>query len=164
MLRIASVALVPDGRVLLQPFSATTGGPVVYDGLPLVLPSMSSERELGRAAVAALTASNRRVLPARDLRRDPVDREFLDWYGVATYGEYSRGVRSVGLSASFVDVIDQVRVRPNRNLGPRGGFEGIANELRVVEFTDPEHLGLEIQDAMTKATPGRGSGFRWMRG
>lgn len=146
------VSLLPDGRVFIQPYSFTENGFRIGDGLPMVLPDLANSDRLGAALTEALNASNQRALPARDLRADPPDREFLAWLGVRTYSQYMRGVRSVSLRAIYDQVVADVTITPSRNAGPGGGFTAIADEQISVMYESPEQLGRAVQEAMAKAT------------
>ena len=141
-----------DGRVFVQPMSFTANGFMISDGLPEVVDGIDDAEVLGVVVTAALHTSNRRPLPARDLRNDPPDREFLAWLGVRSWSQYKRGVRSLGVLAMFDDEIAEVSLTPSRNDGPRGGFTPISEERFSITFESPEQLGRAVQDAMSKAT------------
>ncbi|MCI1018871.1 hypothetical protein HWD99_09560 [Microbacterium sp. C5A9] len=148
-----SVELQRDGRVFIQPYSKTWEGASIGDGLPSVIASMTDAQVLGSSIVAALHASNRRPLPNRNLRVDPPDREFLEWLGLRTYGQYMKGVRTLSVRAAYDnDDIAEVMITPERNGGPRGGFTPLSDERRTVMFESPEQLGRAVQEAMKRAT------------
>lgn len=147
-----SVELQRDGRVFVQPYSKTSEGASIGDGLPAVIASMTDAHVLGSSIVAALHASNRRPLPNRNLRVDPPDREFLEWRGLRTYGQYMRGVRTLSVRAAYDDDdLAEVTITPERNGGSRGGFTPMSEERRSVTFESPEQLGRAVHEAMTKA-------------
>lgn len=112
------VSLLPDGRVFVQPYSFTENGFRIGDRLPTVLPELANSERLGAALSEALNMSNRRPLPARDLRADPPDREFLAWLGVRTYAQYMRGVRSVSLRAVYDQVVADIAITCPETPGP----------------------------------------------
>lgn len=149
---IVSVDWLKDGRVLVQPYSCTANGFDIGDGLPHVLRGSSDAAELGQIVLQALGESNRRPLPARDLRADPPDRELLAWMGLKTAGQYMKGVREVSLYAVYDSEITTVRIAPQRNGGPRGAFTDIKEERVILDYESPEQLGRAVQEAMTKAT------------
>lgn len=149
---IVSVDWLKDGRVLVQPYSCTTNGFDIGDGLPHVLMGNTDAAELGEVVVQALHESNRRPLPARNLRTDPPERELLAWMGLKTVGQYMKGTRGVSLYAVYDSEITTVRILPQRNGGARGAFTGIKEERVVLDYESPEQLGRAVQDALQKAT------------
>lgn len=149
---IVSVHWFKDGRVLVQPYSRTTNGFNISDGLPHILRENGDATELGKVVVQALDESNRRPLPARDLRADPPERELLAGLGLKTVGQYMKGTRGVSLYAVYDSEITTVRILPQRNGGARGAFTGIEEERVVLDYESPEQLGRAVQDALQKAT------------
>ncbi|QAY61287.1 hypothetical protein ET475_15725 [Microbacterium protaetiae] len=140
-----------DGRYFVQAFSKTANGFLIVDGLPEVLDAHAVELAIGEAALRALHLSCSRVLPARDLRADPPDREFLAWLGVASYAKYMKGVKEVSLRSEFDETPETIQVIPNRN-GGRDGFTDIKEHAVTITYENPTQLGQAVLDAFQDAT------------
>lgn len=108
-----------DGQFFVQPYCRTVSGSRMAGGLPTVLSSATGVHELGAAIMRAMQHSTTVVLPNRDMRVDPPDRELLLWLGLKSYAEYARGVRSVGIAALYGERHpDHLLVTPQRQWRP----------------------------------------------
>ncbi|MFT4260047.1 hypothetical protein [Microbacterium sp.] len=122
------------------------------NGLPRVLHTADETESLGSAVLAALESSPRMILPSRDFRNDPPDREFLAWLGVPTYAKYAKGVRSVGVYSFIDEGDDRILVTPEANGGARSGFTPITDQRVTLTDFDPVTVGGAVQHALTLAT------------
>lgn len=148
---LVELDLQRDGRVFVQPFSVTVDGPWILNGLPVVLASVEDVGGLGNAVLRALDASYNTVLPARNLRADPPDREFLEWLGVRSYAQYAKGVRAVTVHGFFEGDV-HILVTPQSNGGGRAGFEPIvAHRVRLDDWS-AQPVGTAVQAAFEIAT------------
>lgn len=147
---MATVEAQADGRVFVFVYSRTANGFWTLDGLPNVLPTLDDAAALGEAARAALDTSTDGVLPARDVRADPPDREFLAWFG-GSAAKYARGVRSVQLRAEYDDRLTEVIVTPQANEG-KGSFTGIREHRATERPQDAAEFGAILQRAVARAT------------
>jgi hypothetical protein len=147
-----SVHVQPDGRVFITVYSRNADGFWLMNGLPRVLPTVQETATLGSAVLDALEASPRTILPSRDLRMDPPDREFLAWLGVPTYAKYAKRVRSVGIYAFIGEGDDRILVTPEANGGARSGFTPITDQRITLTDFDPVTVGRAVQEAATLAT------------
>ena len=146
-----AVHLHRDGRVFFLPYSKTENGFSVFDGLPEVVDSMEDATELGRALEAAMARSFARILPAVDLRAPDKDDEILVWMKKSSWGQYSRGVRSVSITVSSEFPEGTLDVRPLQNKGARGGFEPVPDTRFQSTYESVEELGRIVQRAMEMA-------------
>lgn len=150
--RLVSVELQRDGRVFVITYSKTSDGHRIMDGLPLIVQAADDAQVLGESVVAGLRRSTDGILPARDLRQNPPDAEFLRWVGTPSYAAYAKGVRSVDVWAEGGDgELTLVEVTPQANGGAGKGFtpmDGV-DELRA---PDAHQLGVAVQRALTLAT------------
>jgi hypothetical protein len=148
-----AVQLQRDGRVFVQPYSRTVTRSLQANGLPIVLPSSQDAVMLGQTIRAALQTAWDTVLPARDPRVDPPDRELLDWLGLPDYAAYARGVRSVGVHWFLGGAEpNHLLVTPEDNGGPRTGFTPLReHRVTLTDFT-PSVIGEAVQLALTLAT------------
>ncbi len=142
-----------DGQFFVQPYCRTVSGSRMAGGLPTVLSSATGVHELGAAIMRAMQHSTTVVLPNRDMRVDPPDRELLLWLGLKSYAEYARGVRSVGIAALYGEGHpDQLLVTPQDNGGPHTGFTPLReHRVTLTDFT-PAVVGAAVQHALTLAT------------
>ena len=146
-----AVHLHRDGRVFFLPYSETENGFDVFDGLPEVVNSIDDASELGRALEAAMARSFARVLPAVDLRAPDRKSEILEWMKKSSWGQYSRGVRSVSITVSSEFPEGTLDLRPLQNKGPRGGFEPVRDTRFQSTYESVEDLGRLVQRAMEMA-------------
>lgn len=143
--------LKPKGHVFIDVHSDTLNGFSLVDGPPVTLPSMDDAEALGVAVLEALSRSNRRFLPARNLRTEPLGDELLEGRKAKTWSEYRRHARSVFVSGSFAETPVGVELGPWHNLG-RGRSEPISGARFTITYESPEQLGRAVQAAMAKAT------------
>ncbi len=152
---LVNIDLQRDGRVFICPYSASVDGPWLANGLPKVLDSLDDVAAVGSAVLEAMQLSRNTVLPARDLRNDPPDREFLAWVGKRSYAAYAKGVRAAEVNGFYDEggaTLDHLIVTPMSNGGPRSGFEPIIEHDQELTDLSPEVIGEALQRAMPLAT------------
>lgn len=149
---LVDVDILSDGRVLVQTNSRSDTRQWLPNGLPVALASLDDAEALGATVMEGIRASPMTVLPTRDLRADPPDRELLAWLGVPDYATYAKGLRMVIVHGFFDEGEDHLIVTPQNNEGPRGGFTPMT-EHRVKLFDlAPVTVGRAVQEAGRLAT------------
>lgn len=148
---LVGVDLQRDGRVFVKTYSRNTNGMWMLNGLPRVLPNDEDAATLGQAVIAAVEASPSTILPARNVREDPPDREFLAWLGLKTYAAYAKGVRGAMIDA-FLDGDRHLLISPQHNGGPKTGFVDIREHREKLTDWTPSVVGAAVQRALTLAT------------
>jgi hypothetical protein len=139
-----------SGEYLLRVFSLTQNGLSVLDGLPARVPAGAEAIILGTEVLAALNKSRIGLPPY--VRGDDLSGPFLKFVGAKSNAAYVRGVHCVGVSANFVDSINDFRVQPEANGGGKEGFSPIVEHIRHLPFQSPEQLGQAVLDAFEYAT------------
>ncbi len=148
--RVVMVHEQRDGRIFVITYSETTDGHSIIDGLPIVLADSDDATALGAAVVRGLRNSTSGVLPARDLRENPPDKQFLEWVGAPSYAKYAKGVRSVEVWAEGSGDLGKVEITPYVNGGGRTGFTPM-EDVHELQFSDEAALGALVQQAITEA-------------
>jgi hypothetical protein len=139
-----------DGDYLLIVYSLTENDLRIMDGLPKRIPGNATIAEFGAAVVVSLALCRIGLPPY--FRGDDLMGPFLSFVGAKSEATYKRGIRSVGVTANYVDQIDEIRVTPFANQGSRAGFTPIMEHRKVFPFQSPEQLGRAVLDAFEYAT------------
>lgn len=138
-----------DGQdYLVTTMSRTREGFWVADGTPARLAASASPGELGAAVRAALDASREGIdKPPRD--SSPA-QPLLNMLGLADYGTFMRRAQQVEVYAEDTTDGETIEITPQRNAGPREGFEPLDDLTLRITYDSPGTLGAEVADAFTR--------------
>ncbi|WP_460740524.1 hypothetical protein [Microbacterium neimengense] len=140
----------PGGEVFVSTYSRAVDGAWITDGLPSVLPPGSDGPAVGTAVLRALRNSTTGVLPSRNVREDPPDRELLAWLGAPSYAAYARGVAAVHVSWFLRESTD-ILVTPYDNLGRGRGFVPLSDLAETITEATSEAIGAAVLRAKEHA-------------
>ena len=132
-----------NGTIFVQSLSQTKQGFWVASGEVTVLPPVAHVAEIGSAVKDAI---GRSTLSDENAETNGHDEKLLKAAKVRSWTAFGKGAGCVSIEADR-----SYSITPNRNLGPKGGFEPIANRTVDIPRTTPApELGARIMDVVKR--------------
>lgn len=146
--RLASVDKYED-LYIVTTMSRTRDGFWIADGRPERVPATATAEQLGARVRRALDRSRVGVnTPPRDF--SPA-QPLLDMLDLPNYGAFMRRASGVEVFAEDTSNGQVIEITPQRNAGPREGFQPLEDQTRRIIYGSPRGLGAEVLDAFTRA-------------
>jgi hypothetical protein len=152
MMRAATV--YRRGNALyLNSSSRTTAGLWIATAPFLRVESGSALTARGEAALAALNASQEGV--PHPTNWSELVAPLLELAGVRSWATFMKGAACLNLEVEG----ESLKIIPNRNLGPKEGFESIPESAVELPFpSSPGQIGVALEEALARCQRGKDRG------
>jgi hypothetical protein len=134
-----------SSALLLHSSSKTTAGLWIATAPFLRVESGSAQAAKGEAALAVLNASQEGV--PHPTNWSGLVAPLLELAGVKSWATFMKGAACLNLEVEG----EQLKVIPNRNLGPKEGFEPVPENAVELPFpSSPGQIGAALEEALAR--------------